>query len=62
MIPISDSGLERRRFPYVNVAFITINALVFLYELTLGGDRSVFYFTAREREAVADVPATRVYA
>ncbi|MCH7812786.1 MAG: hypothetical protein IID40_02075, partial [Planctomycetes bacterium] len=29
----------------MNVAFIAINALVFLYELTLGGDRSVFYYT-----------------
>ena len=45
MIPISDSGLERRRLPIVNVAFIAINVLVFLYELTLGGDRSVFYLT-----------------
>ena len=45
MIPLTDSGLRRRRLPYVNVAFIAINALVFLYELTLGGDRSVFYYT-----------------
>jgi membrane associated rhomboid family serine protease len=36
MIPISDS-VRSRRFPYVNVAIIAINVLVFLYELTLGG-------------------------
>jgi membrane associated rhomboid family serine protease len=34
MIPISDS-VRSRSFPYVNVAIIAINVLVFLYELTL---------------------------
>ena len=44
MIPLSDSGLFRQRTPYVNLAFIAINALVFIYELTIG-DRSAFYYT-----------------
>jgi membrane associated rhomboid family serine protease len=34
MIPIGDS-VRSRSFPYVNVAIITINVLIFLYELTL---------------------------
>lgn len=34
MIPVSDS-VRSRSFPYVNVAFIAINVLVFVYELTL---------------------------
>ena len=34
MIPIGDS-VRSRTFPYVNLAFIAINVLVFLYELTL---------------------------
>jgi len=34
MIPIGDS-VRSRTFPYVNVAIIAINVLVFLYELTL---------------------------
>jgi len=37
LIPISDSELRRRRFPVVNVAIIALNALVFLYEIQLGG-------------------------
>ena len=45
MIPLSDSGLVRRRRPVINLTFIALNTLVFLYELTLGGDRSVFYYT-----------------
>ncbi len=43
MIPISDVGVSRHRFPYVNVTLIAINAIVFLYELTLG-DRNLFQF------------------
>ncbi|MSQ15309.1 MAG: rhomboid family intramembrane serine protease [Dehalococcoidia bacterium] len=43
MIPISDTGVSRHRLPYVNVALLAINAIVFLYELTLG-DRSLFQF------------------
>jgi membrane associated rhomboid family serine protease len=35
MIPLADSP-PRRRFPWVTVAIIALNALVFLYELTLG--------------------------
>ena len=37
MIPISDADVQRRAFPVVNVTLIAINALVFLYELSLGG-------------------------
>ncbi len=35
MIPISDS-VRSRTTPYVNIAFISINILVFLYQFTLG--------------------------
>ena len=34
MIPIGDS-VRSRSFPYVNVAIIAVNVLIFLYELTL---------------------------
>jgi rhomboid family protein len=34
MIPIGDS-VRRRSFPYVTIAIIVVNALVFLYELSL---------------------------
>jgi membrane associated rhomboid family serine protease len=37
LIPISDAELRHRTFPVVNVALIGLNALVFLYELQLGG-------------------------
>jgi len=45
LLPLSDIGLIRQRRPVVTYALIALNALVFLYELTLGGDRSVFYYT-----------------
>lgn len=54
MIPFADAEVERRLFPVVNVALIGLNALVFLYELQLGGlgllgggggpDISAFFF------------------
>lgn len=37
MIPFSDSDVRHRSLPIVNVVLIGINALVFLYELHLGG-------------------------
>ena len=37
MIPFSDSDVRHRSLPIVNVVIIGINALVFLYELHLGG-------------------------
>ena len=37
MLPISDAGRYRRSFPYVTVALLTLNGLVFLYEILLGG-------------------------
>ena len=45
MIPISDPDLRQRCFPFVNVVFIALNALVFLYELALGSDRLRFVWT-----------------
>jgi membrane associated rhomboid family serine protease len=39
MIPISDST-RSRSFPYVNVALIVINVLIFFYELYLNGQTS----------------------
>ncbi len=54
MIPFADADVERRSFPVVNVVLLGLNALVFLYELLLGGlgllggggdlDISVFFF------------------
>lgn len=43
MIPLSDPSLRTGRRPYVNVALIGVNALVFLYELALGDTTSFFY-------------------
>ena len=37
MLPISDAGRYRGTFPYVNVALLTLNSLVFLYEIGVGG-------------------------
>ena len=37
MIPYSDADVRHRSFPVVNVVVIALNALVFLYELQLGG-------------------------
>ncbi|MGB2694966.1 MAG: rhomboid family intramembrane serine protease [Dehalococcoidia bacterium] len=41
MIPVGDS-VRSRTFPYVNVALIAINVLVFLYELTLNATPLAF--------------------
>lgn len=45
MIPLSDPEVPRSRRPYVTWAFIALNVLVFLYELTLGdiGQMAFFY-------------------
>ncbi len=45
MIPLSDTDLYRRRVPFVNLTLIALNALVFLYDLTLGGDGATFVYT-----------------
>ena len=37
MIPISDGGRPRGSFPVVNVILLGLNALVFLYEIAVGG-------------------------
>jgi membrane associated rhomboid family serine protease len=41
MIPLKDTVLSRT-FPVVNITLITVNCLVFLYELSLGPDLSLF--------------------
>ena len=37
MIPFSDADVQHRSIPKVNILLISINALVFLYELQIGG-------------------------
>ena len=37
MLPIGDAGRPGGSFPYVNVALLALNSLVFLYEIGLGG-------------------------
>ena len=37
MLPISDAGRYRGTFPFVNVALLSLNSLVFLYEIGVGG-------------------------
>ena len=37
MLPISDAGRNRGSFPYVTVALLALNTLVFLYEISVGG-------------------------
>jgi membrane associated rhomboid family serine protease len=41
LLPIGDIDYQRRSRPYVTYAFIGLNVLVFLYELSLGG--SLFF-------------------
>ena len=43
MIPVGDN-VRSRTFPYVNLAIITANFLVFFYELSLGNDVNSFLF------------------
>jgi membrane associated rhomboid family serine protease len=45
MIPLSDPGVQRHTQPYVTIVIIAINAVVFLYELTLGEfGQTKFYY------------------
>ena len=45
MIPLSDPDVQRHIRPFVTMGLIGLNALVFLYELSLGGvARSLFFF------------------
>ena len=37
MLPIADAGRYRGTFPFVNVALLSLNSLVFLYEIGVGG-------------------------
>ena len=46
MIPVSDADVHRQRVPVVNISLITINTLVFLYELTLN-DFDTYIFILR---------------
>lgn len=43
MIPISDEGVRRHRFPFVNILLVALNAVVFIYEITLD-DRELMRF------------------
>ncbi|MBI4201268.1 MAG: rhomboid family intramembrane serine protease [Chloroflexi bacterium] len=45
MIPLSDPDLHNRRRPIVNIALIVLNAMVFVYTLSLGSDRTLFFYT-----------------
>ena len=45
MIPLSDPDARRSGHPYVSIGLIALNALVFLYELTLGDAATTqFYY------------------
>ncbi len=44
MIPLSATGPYRLRVPIVSLSLIAINAAVFLYELALGSDRTLFVY------------------
>lgn len=44
MIPISDQDVQRRTTPYVTIGLIVLNALVFLYELTLSDVSTTLFF------------------
>jgi len=46
VIPLSDPDIRRRTFPYVTVAILAVNILVFLYQLILN-DLQLFQFTYR---------------
>jgi membrane associated rhomboid family serine protease len=44
MIPLSDPYVRRHRTPYVNIVFIVLNILVFIYTLSLSGiDQNAFF-------------------
>ena len=44
MIPLSDPDVYRYSRPYVTMGLIALNALVFLYELTLGSVETTQFF------------------
>lgn len=44
MIPLSDPDVQRRSQPYVTMGIIAVNAMVFLYELTLGDTGTTRFF------------------
>ncbi|MBF8267343.1 MAG: Rhomboid family protein [Dehalococcoidia bacterium] len=44
MIPLSDPDVHRRSRPYVTAGLIALNALVFIYEITLGGVATTQFF------------------
>ena len=44
MIPLRDV-IPSRTTPYITISLVVINALVFLYQLSLGGDINNFVFT-----------------
>ena len=43
MIPLGDADIQRRTFPYVTVALVLANVVVFVYQFALGDlDRQIF--------------------
>ncbi len=45
VFPISDEIRARHRFPYVNIALIAINAIVFFFEISLNNlDQTTFFY------------------
>ena len=46
MIPLGDADIQRRTFPYVTLALVLANVVVFVYQFSLGEfDRQVFILT-----------------
>lgn len=58
MIPLSDESARLRAFPVVTVIIIVINALVFLYEMSLG-DRALQQFVLAYGVRPAEITAGR---
>lgn len=56
MIPIRDT-IRSRRFPWVNTAIITLNILIFLYELSLGSQAAL----AQLAQAYGFIPAAQIH-
>ena len=59
MLPISDVSVYQRRKPYVNLALIALNAIVFVYTVALS-DLDVFRFNYRYGVVPAELAGGRV--
>ena len=44
MFPISDESARRHRYPYVNIALLAINVVVFFYTISLRGENQELFF------------------